>query len=81
VVKAIRTDAQRRLGRATKLSELDGETIKRAVKALGSPQAAGEWLISPAFGLGGAIPVELARTEKGRATVLNLLGRIEYGVL
>lgn len=51
-----------------------------AAHVLGSVEAARGWLRSPQFGLGGAIPLEYARTEVGAREVENLLGRIEHGV-
>jgi len=35
----------------------------------------------PAFGLGGGIPVEVARSKARYAAVITLLKRIDYGVL
>lgn len=40
-----------------------------------------KWLRSPQFGLGDKTPIELIRTEVGAVEAVNLLGRIEYGVL
>jgi putative toxin-antitoxin system antitoxin component (TIGR02293 family) len=52
----------------------------QAVKVFGSEAAAREWLNTPQFGLGGAVPLDYAETEVGAREVENLLGRIEYGV-
>lgn len=52
----------------------------RAVEVLESEAAARAWLKAPQVGLGGAIPLEYARTEVGAREVEELLGRIEYGV-
>lgn len=38
------------------------------------------WLTSPQYGLGGAVPLDYAKTEIGAREVEDLLGRIEYGV-
>ncbi len=38
------------------------------------------WLKHPQYGLGGAVPLEYARTEVGAREVENLMGRIEHGV-
>ena len=54
--------------------------LGKAVKVLGDMEAAKQWLNSPQFGLGGAVPLEYAKTEVGAREVENLLGRIEYGV-
>ena len=48
---------------------------------LRSPASAAEWFISRAHGLGGQIPVNVALTPAGRATVIILFNRIEYNVL
>jgi putative toxin-antitoxin system antitoxin component (TIGR02293 family) len=52
----------------------------RAVEVLESEDNARQWLRSPQFGLGGAVPLEYATTELGAREVEDLLGRIEYGV-
>ena len=52
----------------------------RAVSVFGGIEAARQWLNSPQFGLGGAVPLDYAATEPGAREVENLLGRIEYGV-
>lgn len=49
--------------------------------AVGSEAGAAEWLKRPQWGLGGVIPLEMAKTEIGAKEVENLLGRIEYSVL
>lgn len=49
--------------------------------AVGSEVGATEWLIRPQWGLGGVIPLEMAKTEIGAKEVENLLGRIEHSVL
>lgn len=51
-----------------------------AVEVLESPENARRWLSSPQIGLGGAVPLDYARTEVGAREVEDLLGRIEYGV-
>ena len=52
----------------------------KAVEVLESEENARQWLTSPQFGLGGAVPLDYARTEVGAREVEDLLGRIEYGV-
>jgi len=52
----------------------------KAVEVMESEENARQWLTSPQFGLGGAIPLDYARTEVGAREVEDLLGRIEYGV-
>jgi putative toxin-antitoxin system antitoxin component (TIGR02293 family) len=51
-----------------------------ANKVLENEDDARRWLTSPQFGLGGAVPLNYARTEVGAREVENLLTRIEYGV-
>ncbi len=52
----------------------------RAIEVMESEGSARQWLTSPQFGLGGAVPLEYAVTEAGAREVEQLLGRIEYGV-
>ncbi len=54
--------------------------LGKAVKVFGDIEDAKQWLDSPQFGLGGAVPLDYAKTEVGAREVENLLGRIEYGV-
>jgi putative toxin-antitoxin system antitoxin component (TIGR02293 family) len=52
----------------------------QAIEVMESEENARQWLNSPQFGLGGAVPLEYAETEVGAREVENLLGRIEHGV-
>jgi putative toxin-antitoxin system antitoxin component (TIGR02293 family) len=52
----------------------------KAAEVFGSPEDAVSWLASPQRGLGGAVPLDYAKTEIGAREVEKLLGRIEYGV-
>jgi len=54
--------------------------LGKAVKIFGDLEDAKQWLNSAQFGLGGAVPLDYAKTEMGAREVENLLGRIEYGV-
>jgi putative toxin-antitoxin system antitoxin component (TIGR02293 family) len=54
--------------------------LKRADDVFGDGASAREWLTHKQPGLGGAVPLDFARTEIGAREVENLLGRIEYGV-
>jgi putative toxin-antitoxin system antitoxin component (TIGR02293 family) len=54
--------------------------LGKAVEVMESEENARQWLTSPQFGLGGAVPLDYARTEVGAREVEDLLGRIEYGV-
>jgi putative toxin-antitoxin system antitoxin component (TIGR02293 family) len=76
-----RRKAEGRLGpaesdRVVRFAKLMG----KAVKIFGDLEDAKQWLNSPQFGLGGAVPLDYAKTEVGAREVENLLGRIEYGV-
>ena len=46
----------------------------------GDEQAARLWLMSPNRALGGAVPLEIAKTEVGAREVENIIGRLEHGV-
>ncbi len=46
----------------------------------GDEQAARTWLMSPNRALGGAAPLEIAKTEVGAREVENIIGRLEHGV-
>ncbi len=54
--------------------------LGHAMQVMQGEDAAREWLTSPQFGLGGAIPLVYAETETGAREVENLLGRIAYSV-
>jgi len=54
--------------------------LKKADDVFGDGASAREWLTNKQPGLGGAVPLDFARTEIGAREVENLLGRIEYGV-
>lgn len=54
--------------------------LGQAVKVFDGLEVARQWLNAPQFGLGGAVPLDYAKTEIGAREVENLLGRIEYGV-
>ena len=77
----------RRKGTGSKLTPAVSDRVVRfarllgkAVKVFGGIEDAKQWLNSPQFGLGGAVPLDYAKTEVGAREVENLLGRIEYGV-
>lgn len=54
--------------------------LKEAEDVLGDAASAREWLTHKQTGLGGAVPLDFAKTEIGAREVESLLGRIEYGV-
>ena len=77
----------RRKGAGKKLNPAVSDRVVRfarllgkAVKVFGDIEDAKQWLNSAQFGLGGAVPLDYAKTEVGAREVENLLGRIEYGV-
>ena len=54
--------------------------LRHATRVFGDVERARAWLKHPQYGLGGAVPLDYARTETGAREVENLLGRIEYSV-
>lgn len=76
----------RRKGTGEKLKSFVSDRVVRFARLLGKAikifgeEDAKRWLNSPQFGLGGAVPLEYAKTEIGAREVENLLGRIEHGV-
>jgi len=46
----------------------------------GDQEAARGWLMKPQRALGGAIPLEIAKTEVGAREVERIIGRLEHGV-
>ena len=46
----------------------------------GDREAARGWLMTPQRALGGAIPLEIAKTEVGAREVEKIIGRLEQGV-
>ena len=46
----------------------------------GNQEAARGWLMAPQRALGGAIPLEIAKTEVGAREVEQIIGRLEQGV-
>lgn len=77
----------RRKGAGERLGSAESDRVVRfarllgqAIKVLGDEEDARQWLNSPQFGLGGAVPLDYAKSEVGAREVENLLGRIEHGV-
>jgi putative toxin-antitoxin system antitoxin component (TIGR02293 family) len=54
--------------------------LHQAADFFGDIEKARAWLKHPQYGLGGAVPLDYARTEAGAREVENLLGRMKYGV-
>jgi putative toxin-antitoxin system antitoxin component (TIGR02293 family) len=72
---------------AGRLSPEESERLYRLAKVLasaesvlGSRDKARGWLNSPNRALGDVTPLSLLETEAGADEVMNVLGRIEYGV-
>jgi putative toxin-antitoxin system antitoxin component (TIGR02293 family) len=76
---------RRKVGGRLDLAESDrvvrfARLMGKAIEVFDSEESARQWLTSPQYGLGGAVPLEYAETEVGAREVEDLLGRIEYGV-
>jgi putative toxin-antitoxin system antitoxin component (TIGR02293 family) len=54
--------------------------LRHATTVFADKKAAGDWLRTEQIGLGGAKPLELAKTTQGYQEVEKLLTRIDYGV-
>jgi putative toxin-antitoxin system antitoxin component (TIGR02293 family) len=54
--------------------------VRQAADFFGDMEKARAWLKHPQYGLGGAVPLDYARTEAGAREVEDLLGRMKYGV-
>jgi putative toxin-antitoxin system antitoxin component (TIGR02293 family) len=59
----------------------EASILDRAVEVIGVRSEAMRWMGTPVRALDYATPVSLLATAKGRATVLTVLGRLEYGVM
>jgi putative toxin-antitoxin system antitoxin component (TIGR02293 family) len=83
----MRTLTRRRA--AGRLDPAESDRLVRAARLFhqmlelfeGDEIAARAWLTRPQRGLGGATPLEFARTETGAREVELLLGRLEHGVV
>jgi putative toxin-antitoxin system antitoxin component (TIGR02293 family) len=54
--------------------------LEHAAAVFGNIERGRAWLKFPQYGLGGAVPLDYAKTEIGAREVDNLLGRIDYSV-
>jgi putative toxin-antitoxin system antitoxin component (TIGR02293 family) len=54
--------------------------LEHAASVFGNVEKGRAWLKFPQYGLGGAVPLDYAKTEIGAREVDNLLGRIDYDV-
>lgn len=52
----------------------------RSHEAIGSPDKANRWLVTPNRALSGRKPIELLNSDEGAALVEEILGRIEHGI-
>jgi putative toxin-antitoxin system antitoxin component (TIGR02293 family) len=73
--------------RGARLTPVESERVMRLVRVaaragrvLGDMPAALDWLVSPNRALGGQPPIELLDTDLGTEEVLQVLGRIEFGI-
>ena len=67
--------------KALKRHTVDPEVAAAARACFGTAAAAAEWLATPAYGLGGRIPLKVAQTARGRQRVITLLHRIDHNIL
>jgi len=63
--------------RLLRASRLFGRTLELFE---GDREAATKWLTTGQTGLGGALPIDLAKTDVGAREVETLIGRLEHGV-
>ena len=57
------------------------EVFEKATALFENDAKARTWLSRPALALGGQTPLDFARRERGAREVLDLIERLEYGVL
>lgn len=57
------------------------ETLVRALEVFGDSESAQRWMQQPNPALANRTPLRALQSEDGRVEVLNILGRIEYGVI
>lgn len=57
------------------------EVFQRAVEVLGSAKKATSWMSAPNRALAGATPIAMVGTLEGVQAVLQVLGRIEHGLM
>jgi putative toxin-antitoxin system antitoxin component (TIGR02293 family) len=79
---------QRKIEKNTPLTPVEGDRLYRvveifslALEVLRDFNAAKEWMKSPQPALGGFLPRDLMHSAAGAEEVMNLLGRIKYGVI
>ena len=80
VLAAARQKIARRAGLLPRLAEVDERIIAGAIATFGDVNSAAEWLATPAYGLGGNVPVDHCATSQGTEQVQILPTRIDYGI-
>ncbi|WP_323922634.1 antitoxin Xre/MbcA/ParS toxin-binding domain-containing protein [Aeromonas caviae] len=83
-----RSTVARKIKTGTPLSTSQGARVYGVVQALDAALSLNKndtakalsWLNRPAWGLGGVAPAEVLTTQMGVLAVVDLVGRIEYGV-
>lgn len=55
-------------------------TLKKATEVFGSEQAGIRWIKTPNVALGGMTPFQAMKNRFSAEEVMNILGRIQYGV-
>ena len=63
-----------------KRAKLDAELAAVAIACFGTAAAAAQWLSTPAHGLCGRVPLEVAQSVRGSRRVITLIQRIDYGI-
>ena len=81
IVVAAQLEITRRTNCLKKLEQLDDHLLSFAIRALGSPTNAAEWLITRAGGRKSPVPVDAALTPAGRTAVIVTLDHIKRNVL
>ena len=72
---------KRSKSKAPRWPAVDPEVAAAARACFGTAKAATAWLATPAYGLGGRIPLKVAQTARGRQRVITLLHRIDHNIL
>lgn len=79
---------QRKRKARTTLTSVESDRLYRvqsifalAIKVLGTPEDAKEWLSTPQIDIGDSVPLELLTTSAGSSLVEEVLNRMEYGIL
>lgn len=57
-----------------------GDVLNEATRVLGSQTKAVRWIRKTNVALGGKSPIDFMRTEAGTQEVMDVLGRMQYGI-